>query len=608
MKFKKLSCVLSALLVAGSVGISKADSSFIRIAGNDRYATSRESQKYINSETVVFADGKNFADSLSAVNLIHAEGAKLYLVDGHEDLKNYIKENGIKKAYIVGGPNSVSEKFENDIKQVVPTERVYGENRYKTNIATLEKGKFTNVVLANGNLYTEPLITTRLLKEKNLGLMLTDSIKFKVDPKYKVEYFIGGETAITATEGDRINGIDDTETSKLIADKTDAKNWVIVSGKNFADALSAINISEAKGADILIAPEMGDKDYTGINTDGKIYVVGGENALPDAQINYVLNHKGQREENTVREENYDDVVVNNENGFSIKKKAGKYYAFKGGERVVYNKKSNGIYKVGNKAYMIATDNSVYNGKFNVGKDTYYSDIKEGLARGWKNVNNKFYYFSPYNYKMYKNGVYTTGRNVYWFDENGITKNGSKKAGRGGKYIRWYAATKPEMVNPDFNNPEYKNLIRNQEAANFALRFEGLPFRWYGSDLTNGKGVYCCGAAYSAMKSIGVKIPGPNDMNVYSAGGYEMVKQQYVNANKYGGKYLPINLAGNTLYAGDLLYSSGFNSYYNHVAIYLGKNHGTPYVVHASLGSGFGIDNAYLINNVWRYKNLKAIRY
>lgn len=609
MKLKRLSCSIAALLIAASMGVSNADTSFTRISGKDRYETSRKTQDFIKSDVVVFADGKNFADSLSAVNLIHSEGAKLYLVSGDEDLTNYIKDNGIKKAYIVGGPNSVSNEFENRIKTVVPTERVYGENRYKTNIATLEKGNYTNVILANGKLYTEPLSTTRLLKEKNLGLMLTDSVVYKVPPKYKVSYFIGGETAITAIEGDRINGIDDTETSKLIADKTDAKNWVIVSGDNFADAMSAINISEAQGADILIAPKTGDKDYTGISKEGKIYVVGGNSALDDAQVNFTINNSGkQLTETTIRETNYDNVVVNDSNGFSIRNKGGKYYAYKDGNQIKYDSKNNGIYKVGNKAYMLAPDNSIYNGKFNVGSDTYYSDIKNGLARGWKNVNNSYNYYSPYNYKMYKNGVYTTGKNVYYFDQNGVTQTGRKRIGKGARTMYWHAATKAEMVNPNFDTPEMKNLIRNQEAANFGLRYVGLPFRWYGTDLTNGKGVYCCGAAYSIMKSVGVKIPGPNDMNIYSEGGYKMVKEQYLNANRCGGRYIPINLAGNNHYAGDLLYSSGSNSHYNHVAVYLGKNHGVPYVVHATLVSGYTIDNAYIINSVWHYRNLNAIRY
>lgn len=608
MKFKKVGLTLSALLIAMSVMTVNADSSVDRIAGRDRYETSRETQKLINSDVVVFADGNNYADSLSSVNLIHSMGAKLYLVNGSEDMTDYIKSNNIRKAYIIGGPKSVSMDFEYRVKNLIPVERIYGENRYKTNMSTLEKGNYKNVVLANGNKYTEALSTTRLLKENNLGLMLTDSLAYNVPKEYKVEYFVGRETAVTTTEGDRINGIDDTETSKLIAEKTNANNWVIVSGKNFADAMSAINVSGAMNADILIAPDMGDKDYSGIKKEGKVYVVGGEGALPESQIKFTLEHNGSREESVVREVSYDDVVVNDNNGFSIKMNNGKYYAYKDGNKVQYDKKNNGIYKVDNKAYMLATDNSVYNGKFSVGKDVYYSDINNGLARGWKSIDGKTYYFSPYNYKMYKDGVFTTGKNVYLFDSNGITVNGTRKTGIKRKSMRWYAATKAEMVNPNFDTADAKKLARNQEAANFAIRFDNLPFRWYGNDLTNGKGVYCCGAAYSMFKSVGVNIPGPKDMNIYADGGYMMVKRQYLDAGKLGAKYLPIDLKSDTLRAGDLLYSSGFNSHYNHVAIYLGKNHGVPYVVHASLANGFSIDNAYMINNVWKYKNLKAIRY
>ena len=610
MKFNKIiSLSLATLLSLSTLAVSKADG-FDRIAGVDRYETSFKTQELVNSKTVVFCEGRNFADSLSAVNLVNALGAKVYLVNSNEDMSDYIAKNNIEKAYIVGGPNSVSQEFENRIKGKVPVERLAGSDRYITNVKTLEKANYKKVVLASGQKYQDALSSTRPLKEKNLGLMLVPRIVSDIPDGYEAQFYIGFATPSKNVTGIRIAGKDDTDTSKLVAEKTDATNWIIVSGNNFADAVSAINVSAERNADILIAPETSDNDYNAIDKSGEITVVGGQNAISDSQVNFALTAqaKANVSNEAVENVNYESIVQNNADKFEIRKENGKLFAYKDGSKIAYNAASNGIYKVGNKAYMLDKDSSVLNGKFNVGNNTYYSDVNTGLARGWKTIGNNVNYFSPYNYKMYKGGVFTTGRNCYWFDNNGNIKTGRKKTGVNGKTINWAAPAKSEMTNINFDTPEGKKLARNQAAANFALRYDPQRFRWFGTDLTTRNGVYCCGASYSAFKSVGVHIPGPEDLNMYADGGYRMVRGQYVDAPKFGGHYLPINFSKNDLYAGDLLFSGSSKTPYNHVAIYIGKNHNVPFVVHANLVNGYNIDPASVINNSWHYYNLKAVRY
>ena len=548
MKFSKIiSLSLATILTLSTVAMSKADN-FERISGKDRYETSFKTQNLVNSKTVVFCDGRNFADSLSAVNLVNALGAKVYLVNSNEDMGDYIAKNNIEKAYIVGGLNSVSQEFENKVKAKIPVERLSGSDRYITNLKTLEKANYKQVVLASGQKYQDALSSTRLLKEKNLGLMLVPRIVSDIPDGYTALFYIGFSTPSKNVTGIRIAGKDDTDTSKLIAEKTDAKNWIIVSNNNFADAVSAINVSAEKNADILIAPETTDKEYSGIENSGNVTVVGGEAALPNAQVDFAINAKAQAQPAEVATENvnYESIVQNDANKFEIRKENGKLFAYKDGSKVMYNPASKGIYKVGNKAYMLDKDSRVLNGKFNVGNDTYYSDVKTGLARGWKTIGNNVNYFSPYNYKMYKGGVFTTGRNCYWFDNNGNIKTGKKSTGVRGKTIYWTAPKKAEMTNINFDTPEGKKLARNQAAANFALRYDPQRFRWFGTDLTARNGIYCCGATYSAFKSVGVHIPGPEDLNMYADGGYRMVRGQYLDAPKFGGHYLPINYSKNVI--------------------------------------------------------------
>ena len=208
--------------------------------------------------------------------------------------------------------------------------------------------------------------------------------------------------------------------------------------------------------------------------------------------------------------------------------------------------------------------------------------------------------------MLRDGVKSTGRYVYWFSSDGKIRTGVRYSGHNKKPIRWYGPGAGELNNDWLKEDKPKFRYKSQAIANYATRFDGLPFKWFGCDLKDKSGVYCCGSVYSAYKEFGVKIPGSEDCNMYAEGGYRMVRTQYLDAHKFGGRYIPTNF--NNMIAGDIPYSSmkpGVS--YNHAAIYLGKNAGRPMYIHATLADGYIAEPASIVQT-WGWKNINSIRY
>ena len=99
--FKVVSVLgLSILMGMSMAESSHAEYSTTRIAGSHRYNTSIESARFFESDTIVFASGKEFADALSSVNICNKFGAKLVLVRGTEDMSSFVSDGGYKKVYI----------------------------------------------------------------------------------------------------------------------------------------------------------------------------------------------------------------------------------------------------------------------------------------------------------------------------------------------------------------------------------------------------------------------------------------------------------------------------------------------------------------------------
>lgn len=290
---------------------------------------------------------------------------------------------------------------------------------------------------------------------------------------------------------------------------------------------------------------------------------------------------------------------------------GKYYIVnvENGARFSRDAFKDGYVTIGDQAYLLGPDDALTSGFIRRDNKTYYIDREKGKVRGWKQIGDGLYYFSPANYRMYKNGMFSTGEGVYWFGQDGKLKIGKRPGGQHGRLVYWAGPSAKELENGWLTGPNQELRFRGQEMANYAAAFEGQPFRWYGFEFDSGKGVYCVGLTYATHKAFGIHIPGPNDANIRKHRGYELPRVQYEAAYKFGGMRYPANFAN--AWPGDIIFNYSPNFYlgYNHVGLYMGKNNGRDIYVHATLKNGIFVGDCREMNReIGRRFNKEFVRY
>lgn len=149
-----------------------------RISGIDRYATSLEIAKRVNTESQVFlCSGSNFPDSLSISSYAAANGNSILLAEksGPDSaIRKYISDNK-SKVYVIGGAGVIQDSILNSISGA---ERISGLDRYATNLAVINKFssgfKFSNIYLASGENYSDAACGAALAGTKQAPAILTN--------------------------------------------------------------------------------------------------------------------------------------------------------------------------------------------------------------------------------------------------------------------------------------------------------------------------------------------------------------------------------------------------------------------------------------------------
>lgn len=299
MKLKKLKkslfTTLSVMMAVSAIGATNVNAdtiNVVKIAGRDRVKTSIESSKYVNSNIVVIANAYNFADSLSAFNLASKFQAKLLLVDNTTRFAEDLKAISPNKVYIVGGENALGVHVETEIDKITHNiQRVQGRDRYATNAETLRIAGFKNVGVADGRNYPDALSASGLLKKHNMGLMLVNgSLPYKTDKT--VKYTFGGRSSVNQNGGVRLEGRNRYLTNEAINKEFNrvggVSNVAITTGEKFADALSSINILNAKAntSIMLVGSSMSESQKNYIKDIKNRFIIGGMLSTPVENIIY----------------------------------------------------------------------------------------------------------------------------------------------------------------------------------------------------------------------------------------------------------------------------------------------------------------------------------
>ncbi|MCL2486509.1 MAG: cell wall-binding repeat-containing protein, partial [Oscillospiraceae bacterium] len=193
--------------------------------------------------------------------------------------------------------------------------RLFGEDRYKTNIAVCEECYQTSefAVLASGRDFADALSGTPLAYMLEAPVLLTRGEAERLEPdvlaqlarlETKTVYILGGTAAISGgienhleSSGynvTRLFGEDRYATAVEVAKEMDDKRgeaagaFVMADGRNFPDALAITPVAALKGWPILFTPG----DVEGLNKNSETYfvdkgiedaiIVGGTGVVPDS--------------------------------------------------------------------------------------------------------------------------------------------------------------------------------------------------------------------------------------------------------------------------------------------------------------------------------------
>jgi putative cell wall-binding protein len=256
-----------------------------RTAGADRYATSVafSKQSFPNGAPVVYlASGENFPDGLSAGPAAGALGGPVLLTPKNSvptNVRNEIARLKPSKIVIVGGTASVSAADASRLAGLAPSiVRVAGNDRYLTSAAVVRsafpKGAKT-VYLANGNTFPDALSGAGAAGAEHAPVLLVNGAASSLNASTVTLLKQLGATSIKILGGTasvstgvanaaakiahvtRLSGVNRYATSAAVAESmtgTDAwKTAYLVSGENFADALSVGAVAAAGGHPIVLS-------------------------------------------------------------------------------------------------------------------------------------------------------------------------------------------------------------------------------------------------------------------------------------------------------------------------------------------------------------------
>lgn len=218
-----------------SEALTKMRLSVARVGGANRFETAIEVAKILkatvgegkipfsssvrvskvveDSQTYFLANGFSFADALIASVPSSRYGYPILLTDGSNHLRpetksfldDAFKAGKLNKILVMGGTAVVSEGAKSDVPGS-KVDRLYGQNRYQTNMAVNEYFKnATKVYVVTGEKYADALVAGHLAAENNAAILMVNpkgltkeqSDWIKKNDKITDYVIVGGDNAVS---------------------------------------------------------------------------------------------------------------------------------------------------------------------------------------------------------------------------------------------------------------------------------------------------------------------------------------------------------------------------------------------------------------------------
>ncbi|MBU5485776.1 cell wall-binding repeat-containing protein [Clostridium sp. MSJ-11] len=165
-----------------------------RIGGKNRYETSiKIAEKLGFNGEVAIASSEYYADALSVAPIAAIKGMPIILTDKNtlpKEVKNYLKDKEVDKAYIIGGTGVISKEIGDELDN---PHRLSGKDRFDTNVEILKEFEedldYSKVVTAlgvgpKGNEFADALSGAALAAKYNAPMVLSSKDLPKVTEDY----------------------------------------------------------------------------------------------------------------------------------------------------------------------------------------------------------------------------------------------------------------------------------------------------------------------------------------------------------------------------------------------------------------------------------------
>ena len=291
----------------------------LRVAGANRYETAFNIADTIKKykgvskfDSIIVASGDTYADALAASYLAEKKDAPILLVNkvsaNETSVKNYIANN-LKfggTVYIVGGTGVITESFENSLSSYNVT-RLWGANRYETNLAILEAAGSMDkgIIVSTGTDYPDSISAAATgMPILLVGNSLTEEQIETLSSVSGTVYIAGGTGVISSdveaqireikSSVTRLAGANRYETSYQIANRffSGTRTAAIVAyGGNFPDGLVAGALGQVMDSPVLLVNSYNTsyaKQYAKQSEVKSVAGVTGSSLLPDSIFKSII--------------------------------------------------------------------------------------------------------------------------------------------------------------------------------------------------------------------------------------------------------------------------------------------------------------------------------
>ena len=251
------------------------------IIGSDRYETAGKIADKLGSyDTAVLVNATStMSDGLSAAGLAGKEDAAILLVKKDSIPKATMDRlSKVKKVYIIGGENAISQKVVNQLKKnnvKVNIERLGGKTRVETSeLVAKEIGSYKKAFVVNGfKGEADAMSASSVAAREEAPILLTNGKSSKEDRKSGVTYYVVGgksvmnDSIVKKYKAERISGDDRYETNREMINEFygASETLYFANGETLVDALTASTIAKDDGL-VLVGRKSDNKILNKKNT------------------------------------------------------------------------------------------------------------------------------------------------------------------------------------------------------------------------------------------------------------------------------------------------------------------------------------------------------